>query len=86
MYLLHPQTVNPVQATKGSLLIAIVFFWNSISFSKKEGNEKEGEIVSSIGIDPHDRFVVEIKLFFEKECNEKEGEITLSIAINPYKI
>ena len=70
MYLLRPQTHNLVQATKVSLFITIVSFWEFINyFSKKEGNnnmKEEGEIVSSIRINPHNRFVVEIKLFFEK--------------------
>ena len=39
-----PQTVNPVQATKRSLLIAIILFLKFNYSSKKEGNEKEGEI------------------------------------------
>ena len=46
-------------------MIAIVSILELNYFLKKEGNEKEGQIVLSIGIDRHDRFVVEIKLFFE---------------------
>ena len=48
-----------------SLLIKIVPILELNCCLKKEGNEKEGQIVLSIGIDRHDRFVVEIKLSFE---------------------
>ena len=53
MYLLRPQTVNPVQARKGSFLIMIGSLLKSNYFSNEEGNEKEVEIVWSIEIHPH---------------------------------
>ena len=48
-----------------SLLIKIVPILELNYCLKKEGNENEGQIVLSIRIDRHDRFVVESKLFFE---------------------
>ena len=47
---------------------------------KREGNEKEGEIVSSIGIDLHDvGSLLKSNYFSKQEGNEKEGEIALLI-------